>query len=270
MDLPEPVRPTRAHVVPAGDVQVDVAGARTRPRRRRSAGRANCTSSGPSGSVAPPTGSGSAAEQPAQPEHRAEAGLQVGQVAGQLVDLADEHRGDQEQRDQRRGVEAVVDDQRDADQRGGRRARACSSVPVRRPIRASSAEHDREPAVHLGGELGAAAQDVAPGRGWRAGRRAPATPSSMAAAWSVQAISSSTLRAETCGQQRRDDRRAAATPATREQEERRPPRRRRRRSTAGRRRARCGSPARRSGAAGRRPRGCRRRPGRAPRRRPAR
>ena len=46
----------------------------------------------------------------------------------------------------------------------------------------------------------------------------------MAAAWSVQAASSSTLRAEICGEQRADDGQRGH-PGQREQEERRPPRR---------------------------------------------
>ncbi len=60
------------------------------------------------------------AEESAQAQHRPEAGLQIGQVAGQHVDVADEHGRHQEQRHQLGGREAVVDDERDPDQRGGR------------------------------------------------------------------------------------------------------------------------------------------------------
>ena len=100
------------------------------------------------------------AEHAAQPEHGTEARLQVGQVPRQLVDLADEHRGDEEERHQGGGVEAVVDDQRDPHQRGGgehgveQRAGAA-------PDPALEAENDREPGVDGGGERRAAPHHVA-------------------------------------------------------------------------------------------------------------
>ena len=49
-------------------------------------------------------------------------------------------------------------------------------MPVRRPIRASRLDHRRRTGVHLAGELGAAAQHVAAGRGWCAGRRGRRRP----------------------------------------------------------------------------------------------
>ena len=161
------------------------------------------------------------AEQVAQPDHGAEAGLQVGQVAGELVDLADEHRRDQEERDQRGRVEVVADDEHDADEGGGgehavqQRAGAARDPGLER-------DDVGEAVVHAGGELGAPAQHVGLPRLVRRSSRA-AMPSSSAAAWSVQAISSTTLRAETRGSSGRTDeeggrpRRAgrARTPATR-------------------------------------------------------
>ena len=110
-------------------------------------------------------------------------------------------------------AEAAVDDQRDPEQRGGRehavqqRAGAATD-PALEP------EHHREPVrARLAGQLGAAAQDVAPGPGWRAGRRGRRRPPPCAAAWSVHAISSSTLRAESRGSSGRTTA-SAATPAS--------------------------------------------------------
>ena len=92
-----------------------------------------------------------------------------------MVDLADEHRGDQEQRDQRRGVEAVVDDQRDADQGGAgqhgvqQRAR-CAGRSGLEP------EDDREPVRAPRPRARCSGARRRPGRGWRAGRRARRRP----------------------------------------------------------------------------------------------
>ena len=73
----------------------------------------------------------------AQAQHRAEALLQVGQVAGEHVDLADERRRHQEQRDQRRRRQATP-----ATTATPRTAvpasTAWSRVPLRRVTRAST------------------------------------------------------------------------------------------------------------------------------------
>ena len=153
-------------------------------------------------------------------------------MPGQLVDLADEHRGDQEQRDQGGGAEPVVDDQRDPDQRRSRRARRAAAC------RCAGRSGSRAPSTTANRSWTAAASSVQRRTTWawpRLARRSsrPATPSSIAAAWSVHAISSSTLRAESCGEQR-PDHGQRGDPGQREQEERRPPRRTRRRSTADR------------------------------------
>ena len=196
----------------------------------------------------PPTGSRLGAEQPAQPEHRAEAGLQVGQVPGQLVDLADEHRGDQEQRHQRGG------------RRGGRRRPArrrrravaastpCSSMPVRRPIRLSSR------ATAANRSCTAAASSVQRRTTWawpRLARRSSRAGDALLHRGGV--VGPGHLLLDLAGRRSRASSgrttASAADPGEREQDERRPPGDARRRSTAARTRAACGSPARRSAAA---------------------
>ena len=93
----------------------------------------------PGGQRQPAGRLGRGGQHAAQPQHRAEALLEVGQVPGQHVDLADELGGDQEQRDQRGGRQVAAGDQ--GDRRGPRcrPARSASSVPLRRVIRASTA-----------------------------------------------------------------------------------------------------------------------------------
>jgi len=113
----------------------------------------------PGGQLPAPDGLRRRSHQPAQPKHRTEAGLQVGQVAGELVDLAHEHRGDQVERDQGGGGETAVEDQGDTDQRGG-----CQHA-VEQGAGASAdpgldLDHATEAAVDLGGQLGAAPQHV--------------------------------------------------------------------------------------------------------------
>ena len=61
---------------------------------------------------------GARGQHAAQPQHRAEALLQVGQVPGEHVDLADELGGHQEQRDQRGGRQVAAGDQGDAQDPG--------------------------------------------------------------------------------------------------------------------------------------------------------
>ena len=197
VDLPEPVRPTRAHVCAGRDVQVHV----LEGEAALVVGEVQVAElhvERPVGQLVAADRLALGAQQPAQPEHGPEARLQVRQVPRELVDLADEHRRDQEQGHQRRRCP------------GGRRRPArrrrppcaastpCSSVPVRRPIRLSSSRTTANRAWT------AEASSVQRRTTWawpRLARRSsrPATPSSIAAAWSVHAASSSTLRAESRG-----------------------------------------------------------------------
>ena len=165
---------------------------------------------------------GGRGEHAAQAQHRAEALLEVGQVAGEHVDAADEHRGDQEQRDQPGGGQVAG--------RGPARRRRtptaasapCRSPPLRRVMltsTASTASRVRwttEARWALRRRTWAWPSDV------RRSSRA-ATPSSVEAAWSVQAASSSTLLCATCGSRRRMTRKVARR-GQREQEGRGPPR----------------------------------------------
>ena len=189
-------------------------------------------------------------------------------MAGEHVDLADEHRGDQEQRDQPRGGQVAVQDEGDADQTG-----AGEHAVQQRAAAAGDADLDCEHRARRRRWISAASSALRRSTwAWpsevRMSSRA-ATPSSVEAAWSVQAASSRTLRSAICGQQPADgepDEHAAQ----REQERGGPPGHARRRSTAVRPTGWCAWPSTRPSASAGRPPRCRRRSGRGPRRRPAR
>ena len=98
-------------------------------------------------------GLGGRGHQPAEPDHGPEARLEVGQVPRQHVDLADEHRGDQEQGHQRRGRQPVVDHQDDADQ-GGRGEDTVQQHPGAPTDAGLDLDDVGEPAMDLAGQLG--------------------------------------------------------------------------------------------------------------------
>ena len=144
---------------------------------------------------------------------------------------------------------------------------ACSSVPVRRPIRLSSPRTSANLAWTSDSELGAPPDDV----GLAEARSQVVAPGD-ALLHGCGVVGPRLLLLDLAGRERgqqraggepvRPSRRAGTggTPATTWS---------RRRPTAARTPAGCGSPARRSAGAACRPRGCRRRPGPAPRRPPA-
>jgi hypothetical protein len=94
-------------------------------------------------------------EQAAHPGQRAQAGLQVGQVAADLVQVADEHRGDQEQRHQLGRPHPPVDHQGDPrDGRDGEQRVQQQPGPPRDA--AGDVGGGGDPRVHLCGQLRAA------------------------------------------------------------------------------------------------------------------
>ena len=134
--------PQRERALRVGEVQVPQLEGRDAVRQRPTA-----------------LGLGFAVQQPAQPDQGADAGLQVRHVPGDLVDLADERRGDQEQGDQRRCGLGALDDQQDAHD-GHPRQHPVQQQPGPTADPALQRDDLVEPGVHRRRQLGAAPHEI--------------------------------------------------------------------------------------------------------------